>query len=266
MFPEVFDPEQMEINEVYREQVGGEERIGWFFAAKFRQPFDYGRFPFDRQSVWVRLRPASLANNVVFVPDFTSYDLMNPSLRPGVDSTMVLSGWDVISSYFDYRMHRYNTSIGLPTNMRPDGYPELFFNVEIRRQFLGPFVTYLVPLAVTASMLFALLLISSRREAQAGMLGFSAAEIVLGAAALFFVVSFQHSTLRDSLDAAHLIYFEYFYFGLYFLLMLVSINAILFASAVEIALVEYQDNLIPKLTFWPLVLVGLFILTLSRFY
>mgnify|MGYP006193657243 CR=1 FL=1 len=35
-------------------------RIGWFFAAKFRQPFDYGRFPFDRQSVWVRLRPASL--------------------------------------------------------------------------------------------------------------------------------------------------------------------------------------------------------------
>jgi hypothetical protein len=51
----------------------------------------------------------------------------------------------------------------------------------------------MVSLAVTAGMLFALLLISSRKEASQGLLGFSATEIVLGAAALFFVASWPAS-------------------------------------------------------------------------
>jgi hypothetical protein len=124
----------------------------------------------------------------------------------------------------------------------------------------------MVPLAVTAGMLFALLLISSRKEASQGLLGFSAAEIVLGAAALFFVASFQHVSLRESLDAGGLIYFEYFYFVLYALLMVVSVNAILFASDVDVPLIEYADNLLPKVLFWPLSLGTLLIVTMQRFY
>lgn len=266
MLPETFDPERSYINEIFKQQVGGEEFIGWEFKAAFRQRFDYGTFPFDRQSVWVRMRPDSLASNVVFVPDFGSYEMMNPSFRPGVDSALIVPGWDVIGSYFDYRMHAFNASLGLPGREGQANYPELYFNVELRRRFLGPFVTHIVPGAVTAAMLFALLLISSRREASEGLLGFSAAEIVLGAAALFFVASFQHSALRDSLLADTLIYFEYFYFGLYLLIMLVSINAILFASALHVRLIEYHDNLIPKLAFWPACMAASFVLTFARFY
>ncbi|MGE0445310.1 MAG: hypothetical protein AB7P99_08770, partial [Vicinamibacterales bacterium] len=266
MLPETFDPERSYINEIFKQQVGGEEFIGWEFKTAFRQRFDYGTFPFDRQSVWVRMRPDSLASNVVFVHDFGSYEMMNPSFRPGVDSALIVPGWDVMGSYFDYRMHAFNASLGLPGRDGQANYPELYFNVELRRRFLGPFVTHIVPGAVTAAMLFALLLISSRREASEGLLGFSAAEIVLGAAALFFVASFQHSALRESLLADTLIYFEYFYFGLYLLIMLVSINAILFASALHVRLIEYHDNLIPKLTFWPACLAAAFVLTFVRFY
>ena len=264
--PETFDQNRSEIKEVFKQRIDGEERIGWEFKATFRQRFDYSKFPFDRQSVWVRLRPASLASSAAFVPDYGGYDVMNPTFRPGVDSTLIIPGWDVIGSYFDYRLHSYNATLGLPGNDRQASYPELFFNVEMQRKFVGPFVTHVVPLAVTAAMLFALLLISSRREASAGLLGFSAAEIVLGAAALFFVASFQHRSMREELLADTLIYFEYFYFGLYVLIMLVSVNAILFASHMHIKIIEYHDNIVPKLLFWPFCVLAMFVLTFSRFY
>ncbi len=98
------------------------------------------------------------------------------------------------------------------------------------------------------------------------MLGFSAAEIVLGASALFFVASFQHVAMREALDASDLLYFEYFYFVLYLMLMAVSINGILFASDVHLAFIEYADNLLPKLLLWPLTMVALFLITLVQFY
>jgi hypothetical protein len=266
MLPETFDPGRSEINEVFKQKSDGEEFIGWEFKAAFRQHFDYGTYPFDRQSAWVRLRPPSLATNVVFIPDYSGYQMMDPAFRPGVDSAIVLPGWDIIGSYFDYRMHSHNASLGLPGREGEIEYPELYFNVEMRRRFLGPFVTHIVPGIVTAAMLFLLLLISSRREASEGMLGFSAAEIVLGAAALFFVASFQHTALRESLMADTVLYFEYFYFGLYLLIMLVSVNAILFASALHVRIIEYHDNLIPKLAFWPACMVVAFLLTFIRFY
>jgi hypothetical protein len=156
--------------------------------------------------------------------------------------------------------------MGLPDFRTQTETPELHFNVDVSRMFLGPFVAHIVPLGVTSAMLFALLLISSRREASQGLLGFSAAEIVLGAAALFFVASFQHIALREMLVTPDLIYLEYFYFVVYVLMMLVAVNAILFASAAEIRIVEYADNLIPKVLFWPVAMLSLFVITLVQFY
>jgi hypothetical protein len=266
MLPETFDPERSFISEVFKERVDGEERIAWEFKATFRQQFDYTKFPFDRQSVWVRLRPASPVSTVVLVPDYGGYAMMNPVFRPGVDAGLIVSGWDVLSSYFDYRQHTYNSTLGMAGRESTASYPEMYFNVEMRRRFLGPFVSQVVPLVVTAAMLFSLLLISSRREASQGLLGFSAAEVVLGAAALFFVASFQHGALRDMLGADNIVYFEYLYFGLYLLIMLVSVNAILFASSLDVEFVEHGDNLIPKLAFWPVCVVTLFALTTAQFY
>ena len=264
--PETFEPGQVEIRELFRIQTDQEERVGWYFAAKFRQQEDVRNFPFDRQNVWVRLAPPAVSKNIVFVPDFEDYTFMDPVLQPGVADTLVLPDWNISGSYFDYRLHQYNTNFGIPGYEERERIPELYFNVELQRRFVGPFVAYMVPLAVTAGMLFALLLISSRKEASQGMLGFSAAEIVLGASALFFVASFQHVSMRTALDAGSLIYFEYFYFVLYGLLMVVSVNAILFASAAHISLIEFADNLLPKVMFWPVSLAILMAITLQRFY
>ncbi len=145
------EAEEPKLQEMYHRTVGNDEIIGWYFTAKLRQQFSYARYPFDRQDVWVRLRPADLTHDVALVPDFESYELANPAVRPGVMQDLVLPGWAVTGSYFEYRPEHYNTTFGI--DARTD-VPEFYFSVGLRRQVLGPFISNLLPLAVTGAMLF----------------------------------------------------------------------------------------------------------------
>ena len=158
----------------------------------------------------------------------------------------------------------YGTNLGRPgAGARR---PELYFNMEVRRYFLDPFIAQVVPLAVAVALLFATLVTASRRDTEGRQPGFSATDVVLGCAALFFVIIFEHLALRDSLRSPRIMYFEYFYFLTYITLMTVSIDALIFGARTRIRLIEFGDNMIPKLAFWPMFLGVLLIITVTVFY
>lgn len=254
------------MTEIYRTRDGSEERIGWQFVARLRQDFSYRKYPFDRQDVWVRLRPAQFRRDVVLVPDFESYRIMAAAALPGVATDLVLPGWELIGSHFDYRVTRYNADFGLESFSALEDMPELYFNASVRRLFIGPFVSYILPVSVTIAMVFAVLVITSRRDRTTSFLGFTAADSLRSAAALFFVASFQHVALRNTLASPVIMYFEYFYFALYLAIMFVSLNAILFGAQLGIRVIEHRENLVPKLVFFPLYATALFLITFATFY
>ncbi|MFN7556425.1 hypothetical protein, partial [Microcystis sp.] len=64
---------------------------------------------------------------------------------------------------------------------------------------------------------------------------------------------------------AGIIYFDYFYFILYIMILLVAINAILFASNIKLDWIHYKNNLIPKLLYWPTNLALLLLVTMLVF-
>lgn len=107
--------------------------------------------------------------------------------------------------------------------------------------------------------------LGSKDERLSQFAGFTAKDIIKGAAA-FFVISFQHIALRNALASPRLIYFEYFYFTTYLGLLGVVLNGILFATGAGGQVVEFRDNLLPKIAFWPTLMTGLFIVTLVVFY
>jgi hypothetical protein len=259
-------PSASQITEVYRQTTGSEEKIGWQFAAKMRQEFSYARYPFDRQEIWVRVRPIGFRPDLILVPDFDAYPIMNPAALPGVTRPLVLPGWEPLGAFFDYRLHEYTANFGVRAFQALEASPELYFNVELRRLFIGPFVSSIVPLSVAVAMLFAVLVISSRREKSTSLFGFSAESSLRSAAALFFVVSFQHVALRNSLASPVLMYFEYFYFTVYIAILLVSINAILFAAQFGLRAIEHRENMVPKLVFWPLWTACMFGITYAALY
>ncbi|MEM8995933.1 MAG: hypothetical protein AAGF23_14195 [Acidobacteriota bacterium] len=237
---------------------------GWYFEALLRQSFDYSEYPFDDKSVWIRLWPQELDAPVVLTPFFGAYNEIKPTLLPGLEKDFVLPGWNLKESYFAFRKNQYNVNFGFENRRQP--LPELYFHVDIRRDFMNAFIANLVPLISVVLILYTLLLIITYDGVRSERHGFDTAGILGSAAALFFSVLIGHVQLRDQFQVEEVMYLEYFYFVVYLLILGVSINALLFcSSADDRSLVRRYDNLFMKLGYWPLILGALCVVTLWTF-
>lgn len=260
IFPEA---EEIKIEEAYDLDNGV---TGWHFRAVLRQQFDYSKYPFDREDVWIRLWPGEFYRNVILTPDFGSYSKMHPDSKPGLEQDFVLEGWEIENSYFSYRKNSYTTTFGVDN---PPGYtesPELYYSVGMRRNFMTLLVADLTPLVIVALLLFAVLMILTHNSAKISLYGFNASSVLAYCAALFFVLIVSHVSIRQKLAANGIIYLEYFYFVLYLAILTTSVNSILFASNTRSRFVHYRDNLIAKLLYWPIILGIIFGITLKVFY
>jgi hypothetical protein len=240
------------------------ELVGWYVAATLRQDFDYSHYPLDLQQVWFRMWHTDFRDNVVLIPDLDSYSRPNPKATPGVQKPFVLPGWEVEESWFSLNDHEFNTNFGDSRALGGNSKSELFFNMRIKREFLNPFVSRIIPLVLVSILMFLIVLISTKSSDESEWLGFSASSTVAGLSALFFVVGINHSDLRQSLQSPTIMYFEYFYFVVYIMLLYVAVGSIRIAkqSVVE----GHEENLIASLVYWPALSGVLFVLTLGVFY
>ncbi|MEY4753143.1 MAG: hypothetical protein RJA44_818 [Pseudomonadota bacterium] len=239
--------------------------VGWSFAATLRQSFDYQHYPFDRQNVWLRLRPGSIGENVVLVPDLHAYDNLTPASLPGLEHDFVLPGWILDSTYYSYERNSYNSNFGLTQFVAQENAPELYFNVNMKRTFMTPFVAQMIPVVVVLLLTFAVLLVSAREEPLMALHGFSSIGVLSYCSALFLAVVLSHTDLRRQLMAADVIYLEYFYITTYLAILAVAVNTLLYASGSSMRWVQHRDNLMPKLLFWPVMQGVLFAITYAVF-
>lgn len=259
------EADTVEITEAYRITRNGQTVAGWYFRVTLRQSFNYSRYPFDWEDVWIRLWPQAFDKNVVLVPDLDAYGIINPSTLPGIEEGLFIGGWTPVSSYFEYKVNNYRANFGVDKTGVIQGRPELYFTLLIRRNFLDPFVSNLTPIILVLLLIFAMLMTVQRKAKNFELLGFSAATIITTCAALFFAVLISHIELRSSLAATRIFYLEYFYFITYGVILLVCVNSILFTRDSQVIGIHYRDNLLPKLFYWPTVLTAMFVVTLLVF-
>ncbi len=250
--------------EVYRVRDGDEEVIGWYFEATLKQPFDYDLYPFDHKTVWVRMWPKEFSRNIVLVPDFGSYKATGQHDIFGIEENIVLGTWVRKNTYFDYKTSSYDTNFGIADYIGQEGFPELHYNFVVKRKFENAFTVYLLPLFLVAALLFAALLTVSANESLSGKLGFSTSGFIGASSALFFVVMLAHIQLREQFAGASIVYIEYFYILMYALLVTATANTYLFSiNATRWSkIILYNDNIIPKVAYWPVVLSALILITL----
>ena len=258
--------EVLSIEEAYRKDLGDRELIGWYFRVSVREEFFYHHYPFDRQRLWLRLWHQDFNRRVILVPDLSSYRILNPSALPGLEMNFVLPNWSLRASYFDYKFNSYNTTFGIESEFGTETKPELYFNVVIQREFLSPFITNIVPMIVVAVIVFTVLMSSMKTSSGDQFLGFSGFGVVELCAAFFFIVIISQIEIRGSLEVSNIIYLDYFYFLIYLMLLAVSVNSILFTRTDSIRFIEYRDNLIPKMIYWPVLLGTLLVITYAVFF
>ena len=252
--------------EVYRHQEGEEQVIGWYFEVILRQRFDYTRYPFDSKEIWLRLLPQEIIQRTILVPDLASYTRLLPRELPGIDHNLLLPGWKIRRSFFDYQFNTYDTNLGLPTLRTQKKVPELSFTVVATRSFITVFIANFMPILVITFMMFGILLIISNQVPAEEARKFSALEIISVGGGLIFIVLLDQLNLRSKIVTDSLIYIEYIYFVFYFAIILITLNALLIALGSQFWLIQYRDNLIPKLLYWPVLLGSVLVLTLWTFY
>ena len=262
IFPEAISTN---MNLAYEEIIDGETVKGWYFETTLRENFSPDRFPLDRQSVWIRLWHENFGGNTVLVPDIRSYDSLNTRSLPGIEKDFVLSGWLLYRSYFEMRNNVYNTRFAGLKGSAGGAIPELYFNVEVTRNFINPFLAHLFPLFVVVLMLYAIVITMSTDHERKDFLGFNASGVVASCSALFFVALIAHVQMRNELAANSVVYLEYFYLITYVFILMITANAVLLSLNTRVWFVQYHDNLLPKLIYWPAITAGLFLCTIWSF-
>ncbi len=239
--------------------------VGWHFSGTIREPFNYQKYPFDKEQLWIRLWHKNFDKQVILVPDFTSYDRITPIFKPGLEESLILPEWKIERSYFSYNHNSYNSNFGIASYSGQVDFPELYFNIGISRNFFNALISHLIPLLIIYLMLYSVLHIA-RNEDEKGLFGFSALSGMRATTAMFLVAIFKHISLRNTLNATGVVYFEWFYFITYILILYVSINAIIIAQKKQWRFIQYHDNYCSRILFWPITFFLLFIVTVISFF
>jgi hypothetical protein len=230
--------------------------LGWYFKVQLREPFNYSNYPLDKNSIWLRLRPNSWNAKVVLVPDLNAYPFIFESALSGIDAAnIVLPSWDILGTFYSQQVVELNSNLGITGYVGQLSH-ELLFNIIIERDFLDAFISTIIPICIIYLILFVTLF--SSLEDILAVLGINAG--------LLFSVALWHSGLRTSLASSGITYFEMFYFICYFIISLVCINSVLLSSNYKLTILHYQNNLIPKLIFLPLVFGLTFVITLFTLF
>lgn len=230
--------------------------LGWYFKVQLREPFDYSKFPLDKNIIWLRLHPDNQVGNVVLVPDFSSYANISEKSLMGLNiKDLVLPSWDVFGTFFSAETVSINSNFG-NADYSQEANQELLFNIAIKRSFLDSVFSTVIPICIIYLILFVVLF--STLDDLLAVLGINAG--------LLFSVALWHSTLRTSLSSTGVTYFETYYFVCYFVISLVCINSVLLACRYEFPWLHYKNNLMPKLIFLPLVTGVTFFITLFMLF
>lgn len=250
--------------EEYRIYENNEELIGWYFEATLRQPFDYSSYPFDHQEVWIRMWPKNFSDNVVLIPDFEAYPSTRKSDLFGIEENIVLGEWNLKNTFFDYIPSSYNTDFGILNYKGQKEFPELHFNIVVKRKVENAFFVHILPIFLVAVLLFAALLTVSYNEKLTTRLGFNVINFIAASSALLFAIVISHIQLRKQFEGTETVYIDYFYILMYVVMVILNVNVYLFSVSEgrSKSLIQYNDNLIIKVAFWPFILSSLILISL----
>ncbi len=236
----------------------------WQFDATLKIYFDYAQYPLDQHYIDIKLLYPDLTDDIMLIPDLDSYEVLNPSAKPGLSDVLFLPKHRIIASYFSFASMDMKTFFGRDRRKGVTEYQLLEYNIVIKRRFITPFVSFIIPALLGAALIFFLLYSLTKDKDDTS--GVTVMGVVQGMVGLFFSLLLAHITIRNRIASPHITYMETFYFAVYIIIILLIVDVVMFSKNRNIKFIQYKDNLIVKLAFWPIWLGVLLILTLIKLY
>jgi hypothetical protein len=222
----------------------GTEIMGWHFDLTFRQRFDYAKYPFDQQDVWIRMWHRDFEQGAILVPDFIGYPDWVSSQTIGLEKQFVYNGWRPVFTGFGYLENSYASTFGFGQYKPKPPFPEMVYTTSLRRLSTAPFVNHVMPLMVTYVLTFAILLFMVKDDERS----FNILSALTG---LFFLTLLNHQQINTVASADGVSFL-----GLASGIMYVSFFGVaangLAVARMNIPMLEWRSNLISKLLFLPI--------------
>jgi hypothetical protein len=254
------------MEEAYRSVVGDMTVIGWNFTATLPQQFDNTLYPFDRQQIRIAMRQKKVLDRVQLVPDFASYDLYVPSANPYVMKDLLLPGWRIKQNYFTLLSKDYSTTFGYGNKALMEDSQDLTLTVTTQREILANFIYVFLPFFILAIIAYVALLITSGDEDKIAIFSFKPSNMQEVAASFLLFLVFSTIAIRSRIVSDKVLYVEYIFFFMYFIILGLIISSAKIAQKHEHSIFGFRDGLIVKLLFWPVVLGSMFFITIAVFF
>jgi hypothetical protein len=218
---------------------------------------EQSRYPLELEHVALTIVPISTDKTIHLLPDINSYVDKSPTDKPGLNSDLALQGWEVMETYFSLKNPNKNATLGTYLDVDKHHFPDLHFNIGLKRVFIDAFISNLTPLIVVSIVLFSVVLLAAE---------ISVGELFGICVSMFFVVVFSHLSIRSTIAIGEIFYLEYFFFVVYLSILVVPINSFRKTLGISSTFFEYQNGLLFKALYWPVLLLQFYVITLVKFY
>lgn len=222
----------------------GTEILGWHFDLTFRQRFDYAKYPFDQQDVWIRMWHRDFDEGAILVPDFVGYPPWNPAETIGLEKQFVYNGWHPVFTGFGYLENSYASTFGFGPYKAKPPFPEMVYATSLKRLSTAPFVNHVMPLMVTYVLTFAILLFMVKDDERS----FNILSALTG---LFFLTLLNHQQINTVASADGLSFLGLASGIMYVTFFAVAANGLAVAR-MNVPILEWRSNLIAKILFLPI--------------
>ena len=237
----------------------------WSVKVMLKMPFDYSKYPFDVRDVKIEIMYPDVDSGILLVPDVDGYSDILPYSTPGINQDIYLNDSELLSTQFSFDLVNFHDRFGHQKFSGLNEFPIMKFSINLKRRLLNVLVMNIIPILVVASMIF--LIFYSNTKDKNDKSGVSMMGAVQSCAGFFFVLLVAHIDLRRRLNTPSLTYIESFYLTMYVIMALLAINVVAFIkSKNEKRFLHYQDNLLVKISYWPVLLFTWMAITLLVFY
>lgn len=231
----------------------------WQESIEIYVNFDYAKYPFDQQQIVLNFEHEQSFNNILLIPDFESYKVATTPYPP-IDKNIILSGWTITNAYFFYSLSNYSTDFGIKDYWQVKNYPFLSYIIQIQRNFVEPLIITLLPIIIILFIIFASLLVLSKVARPKDTIN----GILALLSSLFFANLLSYQTLQRAMMSPSITYFKAFYIMMYVIIFVAAINCLLYAYKPNF-FIHYDNNFVPRLLYWPMVMTIFFVITLIFF-
>ena len=177
------------------------------------------------------------------------------NLLQSFDPHLRINEWDIQSGFYSLGEANFLQNLN-ECNGDILVTPELHHTTIIKRKIFEPLISNFLPIFVIAFIVFIIVLKLDSLEI-GGVIGTTVG--------LFFSLLISHYKLRDDLHVNTVVYIEYYYFLLYITLITFLINKYFNLSHKSFPIIDYKNNLIAKVIYWPLLLSTMICFTVLFF-